>query len=86
MPSLRVHAKDPAIGGVTQTNLEHVARILECRASRLRNPILKWFYPDRKDALVIELLAATFSRVRGVPEPLPDQFDCRVAEVMSRDN
>ena len=86
LPNLRTHAtKDTVIGAISQQSLEHVARILELHAKRLKNPFLKWLYKDRHDAVTIEMIAAAFSRVKGVQEAMPAQFDAQVKIAFERD-
>ncbi len=82
MPSLRVHVKDPAIGMTSQSNCELVADCVGLVSRWAAHPLLGWLCPYRKQALTLALLAATFSRVKGVPEPLAPQLDARLRTAM----
>jgi hypothetical protein len=87
MLSLRQLAKDDVvIGGVSQANLSLAAKILGRYSRRLKHPVWRWFYRYRSRALDVELTAAAFARVDGVPEPLPDQFDAQVRAAMRSDD
>lgn len=79
MPSLRSHAKDPAIGMTSQANCELIADVLAHQAAKSAHWFFKWLSPYRHQADVLRLLAATFERVKGIPEPLPNQVDARIA-------
>ncbi len=74
MPSLRQHSKDVAIGAISQANLEMIADIVEAASERAQHPLWRWLSPWRKRRMDLKLTAATLSRVRGVPEPLPAGF------------
>ena len=69
MPNLRVHVKDDpqVLGGISQANLELIADVLDWVGK------LRFLSPFRKHAQALRLLGATFARVKGIPEPLPDR-------------
>lgn len=86
MPSLRSHTKDPAIGMIGQANCELVADCVAFMARWAAHPLLKWLCPYRKRSNALEMTAATLSRIRGIPEPLPCQFDAQVRIAMGTPN
>lgn len=62
--------------------MELVADVLAFVARWASHPIFKRLCPFRAYALRLDLLAATFGRVKGVPEPLEAQFDARLRTSM----
>lgn len=82
MPSLRVHAKDAAIGMTNQANCELMADSVALVARWASHKLWGRFCPLRAQAGTLRLLAASLARVKGVPEIDPAQFDARVRIAM----